>query len=204
MASERFKKKLIEERGRVCQECRLTEWRGKPIPLEVHHVEGDGDDTNVQLLCPNCHALTPNYRGKAIKGVNKVADDVFIAAAQEATNISDLLVKIGLVPKGANYTTARNRLAKLGLSDKFKKSSTVRVCPECGIEFVRNQKFCSEVCANRYNRNGALSPRKVERPNKEILCKMVEVMGYSGVGRIFGVSDNSVRKWTRSIECGNQ
>jgi predicted HNH restriction endonuclease len=37
-----------------------------PIPLELHHVNGDNRDNrieNLQLLCPNCHALTDNYRG---------------------------------------------------------------------------------------------------------------------------------------------
>ena len=40
-------------------------------PLHIDHVNGDWSDNrelNLQLLCPNCHALTPNYgvlnRGK--------------------------------------------------------------------------------------------------------------------------------------------
>lgn len=41
----------------------------KPIPLELHHINGVHSDNrieNLQLLCPNCHALTDNYRGKNI------------------------------------------------------------------------------------------------------------------------------------------
>ena len=51
-----------------CEECGLTEWRGEPMPLELHHVNGDGRDNrleNLQLLCPNCHSLTDNWGGRA-------------------------------------------------------------------------------------------------------------------------------------------
>ena len=51
-----------------CEECGLSEWRNHPIPLEIHHINGNNTDnslSNLKLLCPNCHALTSNYRGRA-------------------------------------------------------------------------------------------------------------------------------------------
>ncbi|GAB3637488.1 hypothetical protein GCM10027422_30780 [Hymenobacter arcticus] len=42
-----------------CEHCGLAEWRGHPIPLEPHHgnsVNNDHRISNLQLLCPNCHA----------------------------------------------------------------------------------------------------------------------------------------------------
>ena len=42
---------------------------GMPIALELHHINGIKDDLrieNLQILCPNCHAFTDNYRGKNI------------------------------------------------------------------------------------------------------------------------------------------
>lgn len=50
-----------------CMHCKLTEWIDSPIPLELHHINGTHDDNsidNLQLLCPNCHTLTDNYRGR--------------------------------------------------------------------------------------------------------------------------------------------
>lgn len=50
-----------------CEKCGNTQWLGKPIPLELHHINAIRDDqrlSNIQLLCPNCHAQTDNYRGK--------------------------------------------------------------------------------------------------------------------------------------------
>ena len=53
---------------RECQCCHNTTWLdGKPIPLEIHHVDGDrtnNSDENILILCPNCHYFTDNYKAK--------------------------------------------------------------------------------------------------------------------------------------------
>lgn len=54
-----------------CEVCGLTEWRRQELPLELHHVNGDGRDNrleNLQLLCPNCHSLTENWGGRGKGG----------------------------------------------------------------------------------------------------------------------------------------
>lgn len=58
---------LLEAQSRKCAICRLDEWMGEAIPLELDHVNGDSFDCsreNVRLICCNCHSTTPTYKGR--------------------------------------------------------------------------------------------------------------------------------------------
>ena len=67
--SNKLRKRLISEgiKEHKCERCGLNEWLGEPIPLELDHIDGDHYNNsleNLKILCPNCHAKTPTYRGK--------------------------------------------------------------------------------------------------------------------------------------------
>ena len=110
---------LIFIRGHSCEKCKKVKWFGQPIPLEVHHEDGDSlnnEIENLKLLCPNCHALTENYRGKNInKGVKTISDDDFADALQSSPNIRQGLMKLGLTAKGDNYRRAREIIFKYNI-----------------------------------------------------------------------------------------
>ena len=139
-------KKMVEEgvKERKCESCGLTKWKGEEIPLELHHIDGNhfnNDLDNLQLLCPNCHSFTDNFRGK------------------------------------------RN-----------KKNKTEHKCIECGKEISRwsNSGLCSD-CTKK-------KQRKVERPSLEELERLLSNNSYVAVGKMFNVSDNTIRKWIKNYK----
>jgi len=222
-------------REKRCENCGNTEWLGKPIPLEVHHKDGNRQNNsydNLQLLCCNCHAQTDNFRGKARRKRDRITDEQIIEACKTAKNIRQLLLELGLTPKGGDYKCITNRLKSLGLLEDFQNKFEMKKCETCNIDFVGPGRYCSESCSpKRVTRNNprrepkreqkqkicqfcgkeyngvgkkfcsykcsSKSNRIVERPTKEEILKIAEEIGYSATGRLFGVSDNAIRKWLK-------
>lgn len=120
--SFKLKERLLESglKERKCECCNNTEWLGKPIKLELHHINGNHDDNrleNLQLLCPNCHSYTDTYRGR-----NKI-------------RYEEKKEKIVLV----TYEEKK-------IKEKIEKPK--RYCLTCGKELTNSQtKFCSNECA---------------------------------------------------------
>lgn len=58
---------LLEKHNYQCEICgwgKVNTFTGL-VPLEIHHIDGDytnNNESNLQVLCPNCHSLTPNFR----------------------------------------------------------------------------------------------------------------------------------------------
>ena len=63
---------LLKRAEYKCEKCGcdwINPYSNQTI-LEIHHIDGDRTnnlENNLQVLCPNCHAMTPNYRSLNIK-----------------------------------------------------------------------------------------------------------------------------------------
>ena len=66
-------KRLIEEgiKQYICEECDIKDWSGKPLTLELDHIDGNSTNhrlENLRMICPNCHSQTPTFRNKTRNG----------------------------------------------------------------------------------------------------------------------------------------
>lgn len=108
---------LIHLRGHICEKCHNTLWFEEEIPLEVHHIDGDeynNEISNLMLLCPNCHALTENYRGKNSSNRKYVSDEEILKVIKESSNVRQVLLKLNIPASGYSYERVRNLARSIG------------------------------------------------------------------------------------------
>ena len=65
--SRAIKQYLLDQCDHKCPKCGWGETHPTTgtIPLELNHIDGDSKNNrpeNLEILCPNCHSLTPNFR----------------------------------------------------------------------------------------------------------------------------------------------
>lgn len=185
------KRYLVMERGWKCEICNLTKWNNEDIPLELHHIDGDGLNNikeNLQLLCPNCHAQTDNFCGKN-KTKKVISDEDLISALRNNLNIHQALLSLGRVD-GRLYERAYYLIDKENIVFPEKEREEKK-CKKCGKIISKRAMLCEE-CYH-------LLSRKNDRPSKEQLKKEIREETFVNLGKKYGVSDNTIRKWCVSF-----
>lgn len=189
MTNYRFKLKLLKDgvKQHICERCSNTVWESQPIPLEIHHIDGNSknndDLKNIQLLCPNCHALTPNYRGKnKIKVVKTfVTDEQLVDAIKNAYTTRHALILVGLKASGGNYGRVKSLLTSRSLE------FMVRIRHDS-----QNQRL--ETIKRKYGSPTTFFTMKINWPTKDELVEMIKIQSIRAIAKNLGVSDNGVRK----------
>jgi len=166
-----FKKRLIKEgyMKDLCAKCGLgSEWEGELITLHLDHIDGD----NTNNLLENLRVLCPNCHSQTSTwcGRNSKRIKRIYKCAECKKEIS----------RGADK--CRECISSGTNLKAMKKCS-------CGKDITNTSTQCIKCYGLRI--------RKVERPPKEELLKMIKETSYVEVGRKFGVSDNAIRKWLK-------
>jgi len=64
--SKHIRKYMLEKSGNKCGKCGWSKIHPitKKFPLTINHIDGNARNSveeNLEVICPNCHSLTPNY-----------------------------------------------------------------------------------------------------------------------------------------------
>lgn len=143
--SAKLKNRLIKAgiKQDICEICGCSNnWNGKPLVLQLDHINGDHYDNrleNLQILCPNCHSQTETFSNKR--------------------------------NKKHNY------------------------CVDCGCEITSRSTRCNS-CSAKHKNSFKVLPEN--RPDKETLFKLIKTMPFTNIGKMFNVSDNTIRKWCKN------
>lgn len=116
LGSENKRRRVLEEQNHCCNKCGLSEWLGVTLSLEVDHIDGNNQNNNrenLEGLCPNCHSITPTWRGRNKPSKNGdvvVTDEELKRQLAVTPNIRQALLAVGLSAKGGNYARAKRLL----------------------------------------------------------------------------------------------
>lgn len=101
-----------------------------------------------------------------------------------------------LVLEGSQHKKLHRWLEKHYIVPKpgalLEKIGMLKYCPSCGGQIGSEMRYCSADCS-------ALGRRTVERPPADKLSEELKTMSMTKIGEKYGVSDNSVRKWAKSM-----
>jgi Zn finger protein HypA/HybF involved in hydrogenase expression len=218
-----LKRRLIEN-GRLknsCYVCGLSpEWNGSKLVLVMDHINGVNSDNrieNLRLLCPNCNSQQSTFAAKNKKKANYSCTKC--GKKLKADRSTGLCM--GCISERKNEKTKRVRVKKLIVpffcsvcSKEITKSSKTGKCFDCAMLSIRKEKkryncvVCGKetiskskkgTCFNCYAKNRRL----VARPTFSVLQSQIAELGYCGTARLYGVSDNAIRKWVKVYEKGN-
>lgn len=105
-------------------------------------------------------------------------------------NIDYVLIKLNNIYYCRLYDYAANNVLKsVKQMDDSKSSKKVKICPKCGKAMTIKAKTCLD-CMNREKNKNI--------PAKEDLERIIfEKQNFCAVARMYGVSDNAVRKWCK-------
>jgi Zn finger protein HypA/HybF involved in hydrogenase expression len=179
---------LTEKDPNVVRISTLKGVRNPTIPLDKILVEHSGyknsklrarliEEGVLQNVCSEC-GIGPKWNGKTLSlqldHINGIHRD---------NRIENLRILCPNCHTQTDNFGSKNRI--------FVKASYN--CTACGNKRDKNSK--SELC---YPCSSHSRRKVLNRPEKETIRKQVEELGYCGTARIYGVSDNAVRKWVNN------
>ena len=78
-----------------------------------------------------------------------------------------------------------------------RKNKQHNYCIDCGCEISKTSTRCGS-CASKHKNTFKIHPK--DRPSKEELLDLILNKSFTHIGKMYGVSDNTIRKWCKNYE----
>ena len=164
----RLKKRAVYVMGGKCQVCGYDRCLQA---LDFHHINPDEKAFTIQENC--------NRSWETVSAEIKKCALLCSNCHRELHN--------GLIEEILTSPYDEEKALEISRLIEDLKTHKVNYCKECGVEVSRGNDRCPN-CA-------AKAKRKVERPSREELKKLIRTESFVSIANLFGVTDNAVRKW---------
>jgi predicted DNA-binding protein YlxM (UPF0122 family) len=144
ISSSSLKKKLLKAEllENICSECgQLPEWNGKPLVLQLDHINGNPKDNrlqNLRILCGHCHSQTETFCKGHKERAGKVEKHCHcgVKIAYTSTCCRSCAMKL-VMKKNQKFQVSREELAKL-----VWEKPTIEIANMFGVSDKAIEKRC--------------------------------------------------------------
>lgn len=140
ITSHQLKIRLITEKIKEekCESCGLSEWMNEPLVLELDHIDSNhlnNNLENIQIICPNCHAIFTRNRNGYRKGYTNV--------------ITEKIIKIK-EPKIDGRTLRKIRIDQRKIKNRPSIEELICQVKEFGFSQIGRQYGVSDNCIRKW------------------------------------------------------
>lgn len=162
---------------KVCgDKCNLCGYNKTIAALEFHHINPENKSYGIASM-GTCHQLETD-----LKEVQKC---ILVCANCHREIHDGLYSQEELIKNKIYLDDIANELIQ-------ERDGKKHYCPSCGKEISSGANFCN-TCARKNNRIVE------DRPDREELKQLIRKYTFTELGRKYGISDNSVRKWCKLV-----
>ena len=216
-----------------CERCGISEWMGEPITIEIHHLDGDhfnNELDNLVCLCPNCHSQMNNTGGKSSRKNYKKNNfsmekdcacvDCGIKIYSTSIRCKDCYYKFLL----ENKKISKKVLVKLVGEGKDSKEISTILFGDVNEEYVIVRDCKSYGLLNKLSQNSFLTPEQKQKKFEDwkmlnqprflsqytdeefrvILKEEIRKYPMVALEKKYGVSTGAIRKWCKRLGLPNR